>query len=76
MAVNIAYSISADHQYIASNQLSLIPGTLVPRATKLRAVTLSFKPTVQPKLAATSPITAVSKPTIRIDTVKAAQPPT
>jgi len=49
---------------------------LVPRATKLRAVTLSFKPTVQPKCAATSPITAVSKPIMIIDTVNAAHPPT
>jgi len=57
-------------------QTSVRPGTLVPRATKLRAVTLSLRPTVQPKWAATSPITAVSMPMMRMDTVKAAQPPT
>jgi len=49
---------------------------LVPRATKLSAVTLSLRPTVQPKCAATSPMTAVSAPMMSMDTVNAAHPPT
>uniref|UniRef100_A0A1I8ITU7 Cyclic nucleotide-binding domain-containing protein n=1 Tax=Macrostomum lignano TaxID=282301 RepID=A0A1I8ITU7_9PLAT len=38
------------------------PGRLVPRATKVMAVTASVRPTVQPKLDAKSPMTAVSMP--------------
>ncbi len=51
------------------------PGKLVPNATKEMAVTESFIPIVQPKLDAKSPITAVSRPIIVMDTVKHAQPP-
>ena len=51
------------------------PGKLVPSATNEIAVTESFRPTVQPKLDARSPITAVRSPIIVIDTVKQAHPP-
>lgn len=46
-----------------------IPGTLVPRATKAMAVILSFRPIVQPKWEAMSPIKAVSKPTPKIEII-------
>lgn len=47
-----------------------LPGTLVPNATKVTAVTESFKPTVQPKCEAKSPITAVRHPMKIIETTK------
>lgn len=56
-----------------SPQLSL-PGTDVPRATNTTAVTESFKPMVQPKWDARSPMKAVSRPIIRMETTKQAQP--
>jgi hypothetical protein len=52
-----------------------LPGTDVPRATKVMAVTVSFSPTVQPKWAATSPTSAVNTPIRMIETKKHAQPP-
>jgi hypothetical protein len=52
-----------------------LPGKEVPKATKEIAVTLSFRPIVQPKCEAKSPITAVKTPIIIIETVKQAQPP-
>lgn len=51
-----------------------LPGTDVPRATKTTAVTVSLRPTVQPKWEARSPIMAVKKPMTEIDTMKQAQP--
>ena len=53
----------------------ILPGKLVPKATKEMAVTESFRPTVQPKWDAKSPMTAVSNPIKVIDPVKQAQPP-
>lgn len=53
----------------------MLPGTLVPSATKAMAVTESFSPTEQPKEEATSPITAVSTPIQTIDITKQSQPP-
>lgn len=50
------------------------PGTEVPSATKTTAVTESFRPIVQPKWDARSPMTAVSRPIIMIEMVKHAQP--
>ena len=52
-----------------------LPGTLVPKATKEIAVTLSSRPMVQPKELARSPITAVKTPTHNIDITKQAHPP-
>ena len=51
-----------------------LPGMLVPRATKEMAVTLLFRPMVQPKPSATSPIIAVSSPMKHMDTMKQYQP--
>ena len=52
-----------------------LPGKLVPRATNEIEVTESFRPIVQPKLDAISPMTAVNKPTPQMATIKHAQPP-
>ena len=52
----------------------VLPGRLVPRATKEMEVTASFMPIVQPKLLARSPIRAVNKPITRIEVVKHNQP--
>ena len=63
-------------KYIAhSNTLDYKPGKLVPRATNVMAVTLSLRPTVQPKDDAMSPIKPVNTPIKQIDTTNAAQPP-
>ena len=50
------------------------PGTLVPSATMVMAVIESFMWLIQPKCAATSPMTAVSRPMKKIDITKAGQP--
>lgn len=54
---------------------SCLPGTLVPRATNVTAVTASLTPTVQPKCEAMSPMKAVRTPTPQIDTKKHKYPP-
>jgi hypothetical protein len=54
---------------------TIIPGNEVPNATNDMAVTLSFRPQLQPKCDAKSPINAVSTPMSVIDTIKHAQPP-
>jgi len=51
-----------------------LPGTLVPRATKAMALTLSLRLTKQPRCPATSPIMAVSKPMDEMDATKARYP--
>ena len=51
------------------------PGKLVPKATNVIEVTVSLRPTVQPKALALSPTRAVNKPMILIETTNAAQPP-
>lgn len=52
-----------------------LPGTLVPRATKQIAVTVSLIPRVHPKCEATSPMTAVTTPMQKIDITKHKYPP-
>lgn len=52
----------------ASN--SYRPGTLVPNATNVMAVTASSTQTVHPKWDATSPMIAVSTPIQNMETVK------
>lgn len=47
-----------------------VPGTLVPRATNVIAVMASWRPTVQPKCEAISPITAVRTPMHMMESVK------
>ena len=51
------------------------PGTLVPRATIVIEVTLSFKCEKQPNCEATSPMTAVITPIPHIETMNEGQPP-
>ena len=50
------------------------PGTLVPSATIVMAVTESRIRLMQPKCAATSPIRAVKAPIKNIDIINAGQP--
>ena len=50
------------------------PGTLVPSATIVMAVIESLMWLIQPKCAAISPMTAVSKPMKKMDVTKAGQP--
>lgn len=52
-----------------------LPGTEVPKATKAIALTVSFKKMKHPKWEATSPITAVIRPIVKMDTVKVMYPP-
>lgn len=51
-----------------------LPGTEVPSATNTTAVTESFRPMVHPKWEARSPMKAVSRPIMRMETMKQAQP--
>ena len=51
-----------------------VPGTEVPRATKAMALTESFRKMKQPKWAATSPITAVQAPIMKIEMTKHGYP--
>lgn len=51
-----------------------LPGTEVPSATNTTAVTESFRPMVQPKWEARSPMKAVRMPIMRMETMKHAQP--
>ena len=50
------------------------PGTLVPRATMVMAVIESLIWLIQPKWAATSPMTAVRRPMKNMDITKAGHP--
>ena len=52
-----------------------VSGNDVPSATNEIAVMLSFKPTRQPKMAATSPTIAVRMAMKKSDTKKVNQPP-
>lgn len=56
------------------SNLSRLPGRLVPRATKVVAVTASVSPTQHPNEEARSPIMAVRNPIAIIDTMKHSQP--
>lgn len=56
------------------NLYIVLPGILVPRATNEIAVTVSLRPTVQPKWDAKSPTKAVSTPMTKILTRKHAHP--
>lgn len=51
-----------------------LPGTEVPSATNTTAVTESFRPMVHPKWEARSPMNAVRRPIMRMETMKQAQP--
>ena len=59
--------------YISAKQNS--PGTLVPSATKVMAVTDSVSPAEQPKCDAKSPISAVINPIMMMEQRKVSQPP-
>ena len=51
-----------------------VPGTLVPRATKAMALTVSFKWIKQPRCPATSPIMAVTRPMKKMDITNVGYP--
>jgi len=73
--VTFPIELSAYFSWIAACLLANRSGKLVPKATKVIAVTLSFRPTRHPKMAAKSPTMAVSRP-IMISAMKnASQPP-
>ncbi|VEL11329.1 unnamed protein product [Protopolystoma xenopodis] len=57
------------------SNVACIPGKLVPKATKVIAVTASVSPIEQPKPLARSPMMAVSKPITIMLTLKQSQPP-
>ena len=50
-------------------------GILVPNATNSIAVTVSFKPTIQPNIVARSETTAVRRPITSNDAQNVTQPP-
>uniref|UniRef100_A0A1I8F9B7 Cyclic nucleotide-binding domain-containing protein n=1 Tax=Macrostomum lignano TaxID=282301 RepID=A0A1I8F9B7_9PLAT len=60
-AVGVGVAMAATFENQKVTAVTHLEG-LVPRATKVMAVTASVRPTVQPKLDAKSPMTAVSMP--------------
>ena len=52
----------------------LVPGTLVPRATNAMALTPSLRLMKQPRWPATSPMTAVQAPIMKIEITKVGYP--
>lgn len=69
-----AASLRAGRSFLPPHSFPTPPGTEVPKATKTTAVTESLRPMVQPKWEARSPMTAVSMPMMRMETMKQAQP--
>ena len=57
------------------SSVSNLPGTEVPKATKAIALTVSLRKMKHPKWEATSPITAVIIPMVKMETVKVIYPP-
>lgn len=55
--------------------LGHLPGTEVPKATKAMAFTVSFRNMKHPKWEATSPITAVIRPIIKMERANVIYPP-
>ena len=75
-AVNKQLVLVSDGQHCwPTADLGHLPGTEVPKATKAMAFTVSFKKMKHPKCEATSPMTAVIKPIIRIDATNVKYPP-
>lgn len=60
--------------FVSCARARVSPGTLVPRATKAMALTLSFKKMKHPKCPAMSPIRAVLAPIIKMLTTKVGYP--
>lgn len=54
--------------------MGVVPGTEVPRATKAMALTESLRKMKQPKWPAISPMMAVTKPIMRMETTKVKYP--
>ena len=68
--VDSPMAASAYGSPVAAAMLANVSGRLVPRATKVMAVTESSNPTEQPKRDARSPMTAVVRPTYASDQKK------
>lgn len=66
---------SAVFEFFAAIIDANVSGNEVPNATKEMAVILSFNPTRQPNIAATSPTTAVKSAMKSNETKKVNQPP-
>ena len=76
----LAHSSQKRHKLLSKNDQrwkpeQAVPGKLVPKATNVIAVTLSLRPTVQPKEEATSPTTPVRRPMTKMEIQKQSQPP-
>ena len=67
--------LSAVFSPTAACLLAKVSGILVPKATRVMAVILSFKSTRHPNKVARSPIMAVMKPITAKDRIKAGHPP-
>ena len=73
--VTLPMASSAVFEFLAAIIDANVSGNDVPSATNEIAVMLSFKPTRQPKMAATSPTIAVRMAMKKSDTKKVNQPP-
>jgi len=72
--VTLPIELSAVSSIVAACLLANKSGRLVPSATNVMAVTLSLRPTRQPKIAAKSPTMAVSTPIKASETKNDNQP--
>lgn len=75
LPVILPIELSAVFSWLAAVLLAKRSGTLVPTATNVMAVTVSERPTKQPKMAAKSPIIAVRNPIIDSAQRNDSQPP-
>lgn len=73
--VTLPMASSAYFEFLAAIIDANVSGNEVPRATNEIAVILSFNPTKHPKIAATSPTTAVRMAIKSKETKKVSQPP-
>ena len=67
--------LSAVFSLVAAVLLAKRSGKLVPKATKVMAVTASLRPMRQPKMLAKSPMRAVRRPMNTRPTMNVNQPP-
>ena len=67
--------LSAVFSVVAASLLAKRFGKLVPKTTKVMAVTGSLRPIRQPKMLAKSPIVAVRRPINTRATMNVSQPP-
>lgn len=75
LPVTLPTELSAVFSIVAAVLLANVSGILVPKATKVMAVTLGFRPIRQPNTVARSPMMAVKRPITANEIMNVSQPP-